>query len=190
MTLLPHLQAAANDVQKRLDAVAADQWSSPTPCDEWTVQDLAGHLLGGALMPPILLAGGTKADVEAVRNSLIANPETAAADFAAATAKEQAAFANASSLDNVVDHPALAMPGSMMLMFKVADYLGHAWDLSRALNVDDTLDPGAVEALWAELQPLAAILPSTGVFGTGASGEVADDAPLQVRLLDLMGRRS
>jgi hypothetical protein len=27
------------------------------------------------------------------------------------------------------------------------------------------------------------------MFGTGASGTVADDAPLQTRLLDLTGRR-
>lgn len=32
-------------------------------------------------------------------------------------------------------------------------------------------------------------LAATGMFGEGASGTVADDAPLQVRYLDTFGRR-
>ena len=36
---------------------------------------------------------------------------------------------------------------------------------------------------------MAPIIGDIGVFGTGPSGTVADDAPLQQRLLDLSGRR-
>ena len=29
-----------------IDRVAADQWTAPTPCTEWNVRDLVGHLVG------------------------------------------------------------------------------------------------------------------------------------------------
>jgi hypothetical protein len=54
-----------------------------------------------------------------------------------------------------------------------------------AVRVDQEL----VEAVWAQLAPMAPFIARTGVFGVGPSGEVGEDAPLQVRVLDLSGRR-
>jgi hypothetical protein len=39
------------------------------------------------------------------------------------------------------------------------------------------------------MQPMAPFIGQTGVFGSGPSGDVAADAPLQQRLLDFTGRR-
>ena len=77
----------------------------------------------------------------------------------------------------------------MLLGFRTGDNLLHTWDLARAVGGDETLDPGAVEAVWAVLEPMAPMIPSIGVFGSGPSGSVGADAPLQTRLLDLSGRR-
>jgi uncharacterized protein (TIGR03083 family) len=36
------------DATERLVAAVRDeQWSGPTPCAEWNVRDLLGHLVGG-----------------------------------------------------------------------------------------------------------------------------------------------
>jgi hypothetical protein len=42
---------------------------------------------------------------------------------------------------------------------------------------------------WEGLQPMVPFIGEIGAFGTGPSGTVAEDAPLQLRLLDLTGRR-
>jgi hypothetical protein len=55
-------------------------------------------------------------------------------------------------------------------------------------GADDTLDPDVVAALRAFAEPLSGMLPSTGYFSS-PSGDVPDTAPLQIRLLDLLGRR-
>ena len=51
------------------------------------------------------------------------------------------------------------------------------WDLARAIGADETLDPEVVASLRAFGEPLAEILPSLGIFGSGASGNVPDAAP-------------
>ena len=45
------------------------------------------------------------------------------------------------------------------------------------------------KVVWTQLAPMTPFIAQTGVFGAGPSGEVGQDAPLQVRLLDLTGRR-
>lgn len=61
-----------------------------------------------------------------------------------------------------------------------------AVDLARVIGVDDTLDPALVRAMWDEFQPQAEQWRAMGVFGPKV--EVAEDAPLQERLLGLTGR--
>jgi uncharacterized protein (TIGR03086 family) len=89
----------------------------------------------------------------------------------------------------VFHHPAGDMPGAQLIQFRVSDLLVHRWDLAQAIGVDDTLDPTLVQEVWDGLAPMIPMMATTGVFGAGPSGSVADDASAQVRLLDAMGRR-
>jgi len=61
--------------------------------------------------------------------------------------------------------------------------------LARAIGADETLSPGLVGALWDAFAPIADFIKLAGVYGEGPSGDVPDDAPLQLRLLDVSGRR-
>ncbi len=72
---------------------------------------------------------------------------------------------------------------------RVADALLHAWDLARAIGADEQLPAGLVAEVWAAMSPMAALIGGSGFFGSGPSGQVGEDAPLQLRLLDLSGRR-
>src|SRR5262249_37325761 len=69
-----------------------------------------------------------------------------------------------------------------------ADLAIHAWDLARATGQDDTLDPDAVALLlpWAEGN--ADLLTASGLFGSLI--ETAPEAPADIRLLGLLGRRT
>ena len=114
------------------------------------------------------------------------NPNAA---FAAAASAERAAFQEPEALERVVHHPAMDMPGAQLLGFRIGGLTLHAWDLARATGGEETLDADLVEAVWAQLSPMAPFIAQTGVFGAGPSGDVGEDAPLQLRLLDLSGRR-
>ena len=81
------------------------------------------------------------------------------------------------------------IPCAQFLGMRVADALLHAWDLARAIGADEQLPAGLVAEVWAVMSPMAALIGSSGFFGSGPSGQVDEDAPLQLRLLDLSGRR-
>ncbi len=100
-----------------------------------------------------------------------------------------AAFAQEGAMDRIVAHPAMDMPGSMLLSFRIGEYALHGWDLARAVGADDTIEPDVVEALSEIFTPMAGMMAASGMFGEGPSGSVPDDAPLQTKVLDLSGRR-
>lgn len=171
-----------------LGQVAPAQWAASSGVGDWTVRALVDHVIGGDRMSTVILEGGTRADglAEFARSAHDLDPVMA---FAEASGAMAAAFAAPGALDRTVAHPAMEMPGSQLLGFRIGEYGLHGWDLARAIGVDDTIDADVLEALWELMEPLAAFLPATGMFGDGPSGTVPADAPLQLRVLDLSGRR-
>ncbi len=81
------------------------------------------------------------------------------------------------------------MPAAQLRSLRISDLLVHQWDLARAIGANETLDPDVVQIVWDDISPMAPVIAQLGVFGNGPSGAVPDDAPLQERLLDLLGRR-
>ena len=181
-----HERAAAGFEQK-VKLLELGQLDKPTPCEGWTVRDLLDHVVGGNLMTVMLLDGASKDEVLAARDGDTLGDDPVGA--VKRTNSEASAALRKADLNKVVDHPAMQMPGSQLLQFRVGDLLLHSWDLARAIGIDETLDAEVVEEIWIGLQPMAPIIGQIGQFGTGPSGTVGEDAPLQTRLLDLTGRR-
>lgn len=180
--------AAAADMERKAALLDFDKLGAPTPCEGWTVRDLLEHVVGGNVMSTKLLIDGiTKDEALALRDRDVLGDDPIGA-LKRSNAEADAAF-RAADLTVTVDHPALPMPGAQLLVFRTCDLLAHAWDLARAIGVDDTLDAGAVAYVFAQLEPLGPLLAESGQFGSGPSGDLPDDAPLQTRLLDLTGRR-
>jgi len=180
------LDRARREFERRLDAVGDDQWDRPTPCTEWDVRDLVTHVVTSCLVAPLLLEGMTLAEARA-ELALPAGDLRAA--FGPAADAHAAAFAEPGALERTVKHPAGEMPGAAYLGLRTTDLTIHAWDLARALGADETLDPELVALAYERMAPMAGFLGQSGFFGSGPSGEVGDDRPLQDRLLDLAGRR-
>lgn len=187
MDRLEALARADREFADRLAVVRADQWEAPTPCERWPVRVLVGHVLGGHRMALALLDGATADDAGALVKQPL--PDDPGAAWTAVSADLSSAFAAPGALERTVHHPMGEMPGAQLLAFRYADALLHAWDLARGIGADETLDPELVAFVWRDLAPMAAVLPATGMFGPGPSGDVPDDADLQARLLDLSGRR-
>ena len=182
------LRRAADGFRGIVAQVGDDQWQLPTPCDGWTVRQLVGHVASGCHMAATLADGGDRDDAIAALgvDHLGAEPIRA---IDTALELQQAAFERPDVDLHVFHHPAGDMPGAQVFRFRLGDLLVHQWDLANAIGADDTLDRELVHEAWDGVAPMIPMMAISGVFGNGPSGDVADDAPMQLRLLDAMGRR-
>jgi uncharacterized protein (TIGR03086 family) len=164
---------------RKVDAVEPKGWSAPSPCEGWTAGDLVGHvvsvhgmmlaLIGRQLSPapaatedPAAAFAAARADVEAVLD-----------DPALAATMHDGAFGQA-RIDETFDR------------FLGFDLVVHGWDLARATGQDEAIDPAEVSRIWTMAEGFGDNLRRSGVCGPAVA--VPDDAPLQDRLLGLLGR--
>jgi uncharacterized protein (TIGR03086 family) len=74
------------------------------------------------------------------------------------------------------------------VMQLTADLAIHGWDLARATGQDDALDGEVVELLLPWTEAKTDMWAGMGLFASRV--DVGDDAPGDVRLLAVMGRRA
>lgn len=172
----------------RVEAVPADGWERPAPCEGWVARDVVRHLVEWLPGPGFLL--GTFGVETGAIPSVDADP--AAAWIVVRDAVQRA-----------LDDPVVATrvedcgpPGRLSLeaavdMTCTPDVLIHTWDLARAAGLDEQLDRDEVHRRLAGIEALPpevdAAMRGSGHYGPRV--EVADDADEQTRLLAFMGRR-
>ena len=190
MEALDALMTANHEFESRLRLVQSEQWSLPTPCPEWDIRGLVNHVLLGTRMSVQILDGMPREEVIAGLNDDLmpdgVDPVEAFVDYASQMVER---FSGPGGLEGIVQHPAGEFPRSMFIGFRVTDGAAHAWDLATAASLDTTLNEDMVQFLWDDTYPKREMLSATGMFGDGSSGLVGDDADLQTRYLDLIGRR-
>ncbi len=161
--------------------IRSDQLGLSTPCDEWTVQDVLDHLVGGtgylgaaiAGTPPPMPSAGETAD-----------------DLRRGVAACVGGLADPSALARTCTSPlgtewtvAEATAGTAM------DLLVHTWDLAIATGQDIDLDPVVLEACVAMFLPhMPEMGRAAGIVGPAVEVP-ADGSPQQV-FLGAMGRRA
>jgi uncharacterized protein (TIGR03086 family) len=179
------LDRATEEFQRQLDAIGDDQWHDATPCGDWDVTALVEHVAGGNRMGELLLHGAdVQASLAGARTVIGTDLRTA---YASTSADQIAAFAEDGSLDRTVHHPAMDMPGSLLLLFRTNDLALHGWDLATAIGADTTIDPDLAASIWTRLEPIAPLLAGSGMFGTPTGALDPDASPVD-KLLDATGR--
>jgi uncharacterized protein (TIGR03086 family) len=163
---------------ERLQGVGPDQWTLPTPCDEWTVQDLVAHVINTQLRVRGMLGGSvTTADPdedllaqwsEASTALLHAVSDPAQADF------EVQAFTGLTRFSELVGGLACS------------DTVIHTWDLARATGQPETLDAGAVEHCAGVIAGFGEAMRRPGGFGPPL--DCPADADAQSTFLHFAGR--
>ncbi|WP_369213073.1 TIGR03086 family metal-binding protein [Streptomyces flavofungini] len=171
----------------RVHAIRPDQWDAPTPCTDWNVRDLVGHLTGEQLwVPPLVRDGAT---IESVGDSFegdVLGPDPVASwDTAAAAAR--AAFREPGALDRTVHLSSGESSATHYCGQMTMDLVVHAWDLSRAIGADEKLPADLVEFAVREVTPYADELAGTGLFDRAV--EPPPGADQQTRLLNMLGRK-
>ncbi|MER5471880.1 TIGR03086 family metal-binding protein [Streptomyces sp. NPDC002935] len=181
-------QAEALDLfGRRVHAIRDDQWDAPTPCTDWSVRDLVGHLVTEQAWVPALVRDG--ATVDAVADTLegdLLGPDPVAAWDTAADAS-LAVFTAPGALDRTVHLSFGDMPAGDYCAQLVTDLAVHTWDLSRAIGADEQLPEDLLSFAVREVTPHAAELERSGLFA--APEEPPPGADVQTRLLCLVGRR-
>jgi uncharacterized protein (TIGR03086 family) len=71
---------------------------------------------------------------------------------------------------------------------RLLDVLVHGWDLAVATGQRPDLPPDLVQATWDIIEPQLGAWRAAGAIGDPVP--VADDAPLQERLLGALGRKA
>ena len=190
MEAVAALKAANAEFESRLGKVTSEHWALQTPCPDWDVRALVNHVLLGTRMSVQVLAGMPRDEVISyLDDDLMTDNDDPIASFVSLADQMVDGFSGPDGLAGMVEHPGGDFPREMFCGFRVADGACHAWDLARAIGIDETLDADLVQWAWDDAQPQRGMLAATGMFGDSASGTLGDDAPLQSRYLDLMGRR-
>jgi uncharacterized protein (TIGR03086 family) len=113
-----------------VSGTSVDDFSRPTPCNEWDVHTLTNHLVGGAWMFAGALRGeplptGDPGDLVGI------DPGTA---YSAASAALLAAMGAEDVLERPTELPIGTVPGMVSLSLALTDTLTHGWDLAIATH--------------------------------------------------------
>ena len=178
----------AAGLTETIDAVPADRWDHPSPCDGWDGRDVVRHLVEWLPGPGFLL--GTFGVETRPIPSVEDDPAGA---WAAVRDAIQAGLDDPAIAGKVED---CGPPGTMSFeaavdMTCTPDVLIHSWDLAQAAGVAIELDAEEVArgAAGADAMPpeVDEMLRQSGHFGPRV--EVRADADDLTRLLAFNGRR-
>jgi uncharacterized protein (TIGR03086 family) len=181
------LDAAGVRLVELVGQVGPEQWGNPTPCTEWTVRTLVGHLIAGTQGYCELLKGAPAARLRSMleRQSEAVGTDPVAALQSAVRAL-RAAFAEPGALQRTVHHR-VDIPGSELLVLWTSDAVVHSWDLATAIGVEPALPEQLVEFVYGTVAPRVQLYYTSGWFAAPTRRLPEDATPLD-RLTHLVGR--
>ena len=166
-----------------IEVVRSDQWDLPTPCRDWDVRALVGHIVGWLR---VFAAGAAGEAFEGDPADYLAG-DSSADDFRRLTEVLVAGW-DANGTDRTVRLTSGELPGAMVFDMTLMEYLTHGWDLATATG--QPVPFTEVEAEDVLRRARATLRPEYRGPDTamGEEVEVAADAPAMVRLAAFMGR--
>lgn len=165
----------------KIDAVPADRWDAPSPCEGWTAIDVVRHVTE---TPGIFfgLVGRELGDVPPVDDG-------PAAAFAESRRRVQAALDDPAvaelTFEGMFGRQTFAEAIDRFICF---DLLVHGWDLARAAGLDGAMDPADVERLDEASRWFGDAMRGPGAFGEAVAPPAGADH--QTRVLAYLGRRT
>jgi uncharacterized protein (TIGR03086 family) len=179
MTTLERYRDVARGFDTRPAAVGPDQWSLPTPCTDWTVRDLVGHVISTHRRVLCSLTGG---EPEPVGGDADLTPQWRGASQAITDALADEAKAG-TTVGGMFGEQAFE---SLVARLLCSDTLIHTWDLARATGGDERLDQAAVARSAEFLQPIDEAIRRPGGFAPKIEPPAGADE--QTRYLNFCGR--
>ncbi|EST39022.1 hypothetical protein N566_04320 [Streptomycetaceae bacterium MP113-05] len=179
--------AAADQMAALIALVTPERLGDPTPCGEWDVRALIGHVVDGTLRTAALGEQGSGA-----RMAEEAPPEVGddgwEEAYAEAAVRFRAAWVDDADLDGVYTVPWGEVPGRGVVGAEVQETVMHAWDLARAIGAVDRLDDRLAGAVLPFAEQILPAEPRGGAVPFGPVRAAAPDADAYVRLAAWLGR--
>ncbi|WP_417234001.1 TIGR03086 family metal-binding protein [Arthrobacter sp.] len=168
-------------VEPVVRGILPEQFGLPTPCTEWSVRDILGHLTGLNQVFVALLTG--QAPPPRGQDPLGDDPIGAYLDSAAAL---EAAFGQPGALERVFAGPLGDATGAERMKIRIYDLLAHGWDLAQATGQHLEVPDDVAEASWEFARTQLGDGPRAHRFREPQP--VDDDAPAIDRLVAFLGR--
>jgi uncharacterized protein (TIGR03086 family) len=180
--VLEGLCIARAEFARRLAAV--NDWDAATPCGDWNVRQLVNHVVGQEYRFARSLSGGSLDEYVASRDDDFLGGDPVSAWRKGVRLLDQA-VQRLDGLDSIIAWR-LPMPAREILAARIFEATVHTWDLARAIGFDERLDERLVTITLRVFEWLAELPGFAEMFEAPSS--LAEDAPLQARLLHLAGR--
>jgi uncharacterized protein (TIGR03086 family) len=156
-----------------IDGTQPERWSSPSPCEGWLARDVVVHVVDYSAL--------------VLREKAAVPDAPVFADFAGPSA---AFAATRTVIERLLDDAATPRKVATHLHWSLSfDLPQHGWDLAVATGQDATIDAAEVDLLWGSLNGDPANWEWQRASGWYRPPvPVPEDAPLQDRVLGLLGR--
>lgn len=187
MDVMESYRRAQDGFDAVLAAVPVNRWDAPSACAEWTVRDVAGHIVWGQNQMRAWATGTEYGASTGFPGST--NPGSLAGDDPVATWREARTAADPALTPGAIGRQITVeglgeVPLAVMVEILTNDLLIHGWDIAAGAGVAADLDAGLVSdaTVWAH----RGIVRRPGFFG--AEQPAPDGADEQARLMAYLGR--
>lgn len=184
-TDLDALDRATSTFSQLLGSLDAATMQRHTACGDWTINDVANHVCGGALRYTHYMRGGMPEQIASTRTADNLGDDPRAAHHHL-SAQLRTLFAQPGAGSIQAHHPMQIVSGATLLRMRVTELVVHAWDITSTLDTSATIDHGLACYI---LDRAAVMLQAQRERGYFAHNPPANpDAPAPIRLLALTGR--
>lgn len=131
-----------------VERVSADQLDQPTPCSDWTLDQLLAHMVGQN--------HGFADAVEGARDPAVFADRPVGDDpagaFADSVERLRSAYGASDVMQRQVHLPEITtardFPAGLAISFQYIDSVVHGWDVGRAIGAEVTFDDDLLEIGW------------------------------------------
>ena len=178
-TTVTQYESANRPLTAVLDAVPADSWSNPAPCEGWSARDVLSHIIETQRE---FLTGhgidlGGKPDL---------STEPAAAWHDHAKRVTEAISDDGVPATEYDGHFGPTTLGGTLEQFYVWDMVVHRWDIARSVGADDGLSDVELDRIESGADSFGEALYMDGICGPAV--EAPADADRQTHVLARLGR--
>jgi uncharacterized protein (TIGR03086 family) len=179
-------QRTLENAEQLIASLRPDELQKPTPCTEWTVQQVIEHMAGTNWGFARAVTGQA---APGAQGSPVAGDDAPAAAYAASARAAMAAWQSPGALEKTLNLPFGQMPGAQAIGFNIGDALMHTWDLAKATGRDRRLDPEITAVVFERVREV--MTPERRGPGRpfGPEQPCPADAPIHDRLAAFLGRQ-
>lgn len=183
----PLFARSLDQTGQQIAVVRPDELSYRTPCADYDVRALLGHVVGVLHKIARVGAGVDARDVPDVIDGVEDDGWVGA--FARARGEVERVWADDEKLDRLVTLPWATLPGRVALDAYTHEFTVHSWDLAHATGRLAELDPDLAAHALEAFPELAPPETRSGQGPFGPVVPVPEDADVYSRLASYLGRR-